>query len=105
MNKQRLKRDGQPVKSRKYNSFASCNNNWKTLEEVGAIIGVSKNRISQIIDGALLKVAESVLLDIHGKKPRQEAIERLSKDEAFQSELAQELAALQSRADQSDHEA
>lgn len=101
----RLKADRTPRKTHAYHSFATAENEWRSLEEVGEIIGVSKNRISQIIDGALLKVAESVLRDIHGKKPRHETIERLSKNEAFQEQLAQELAALQSRADQSDHEA
>jgi hypothetical protein len=102
---QHLKSDGTPYKHRKYTSFASGENEWRSLEEVGKIIGVTKNRISQIVDGALIKVADSVLREIHGRKPRADELERLSRDESFQTVVAEELAATLSTQDQSDREA
>lgn len=100
----KLKADGTPYnKHRQYTPSASSENEWRSLEEVGKIVGVTKNRISQIIDGAFIKVADSVLREIHKRKPRADELERLSRDESFQTVVAEELAATLSTQDQSDH--
>ena len=99
---QQLKSDGTPYKHRKYTSFSSSENDLRSLEEVGNLIGVSKNRASQLVDKALRKVADSVLREIHRRKPRADELERLSRDESFQTVVAEELAAMQSSGDRKD---
>lgn len=66
---------------------------WRTLEEIGEIEGVSKNRIHQIINTALEKIASSAFIEMNGRKPNEKELERLSKDESFQLIVSEELAA------------
>lgn len=56
---------------------------WRTLEEIGEEVGVSKNYICQILNGALQKVATQVLWDMHGKAPDPHHVKWLSKDLEF----------------------
>ena len=98
----KTKADGTPRKKHKYHSFASTENDWRTLEEVGQIVGVTKNRIAHIVSHALHKVADSVLREMHGGKPTEEAVERLARDESFTLMVAEQMGLMQSSADRSD---
>ena len=98
----KTKADGTPRKTHAYHSFASKENEWRSLEEVGAIIGVSKNRISQIFTGAMGKIADSVFREIRGRKPTEEELSVLLKNESFTTLVAE---VMQSRSAQSDREA
>ena len=97
----RLKADGTPRKPHIYHSFASKDNEWRSLEEVGAIIGVSKNRISQIFSGAMGKIADSVFREIRGRKPTEEELAVLLKDDSFTTCVAEVLL---SSGDRQDHQ-
>jgi len=95
----KLKADGTPRKKHAYHSFASSENEWRSLEEVGEIIGVSKNRISQIFTGAMGKIADSVFREIRGRKPTEEELSVLLKNESFTTLVAE---VMQSNGDRSD---
>jgi hypothetical protein len=97
----KLKADGTPRKPHIYHSFASKENDWRSLEEVGAIIGVSKNRISQIFSAAMGKIADSVFREIRGRKPTEEELAVLLKDDSFTTCVAETM---QSSAARQDHQ-
>ena len=99
---QHLKSDGTPRKKHKYHSFASSENDWRTLEEVGQIVGVTKNRIAHIVSHSLYKVADSVLREMHGRKPTEEAIAALARDESFTLMVAEQMGLMLSNADRQD---
>ncbi len=99
---QHLKSDGTQRKAHKYHTYASEENEWRTLEEVGEIIGVSKNRIAHIVSHSLHKVADSVLREMHGRKPTEEAVAALARDESFTLMVAEQMELTQSSADRSD---
>lgn len=98
----KLKADGTPRKKHAYHSFATAENEWRSLEEVGAIVGVSKNRISQIFSAAMGKIADSVFREIRGRKPTEEELAILLKDDSFTTCVAE---VMQSTPARSDHEA
>ena len=95
----KLKADGTPRKPHAYHSFASKDNEWRSLEEVGQIIGVSKNRVSQIFTGAMGKIADSVFREIRGRKPTEEELAVLLKNESFTTLVAE---VMQSSGDRKD---
>jgi len=98
----KTKADGTQRKAHKYHTYASEANEWRTLEEVGEIVGVTKNRIAHIMAHALHKVADSVLREMHGRKPTEEEVERLARDESFTLMVAEQMQLMQSSADRSD---
>lgn len=98
----KTKADGTPRKKHKYHSFASSENDWRTLEEVGQIVGVTKNRIAHIMAHALDKVADSVLREMHGRKPTEEAIAALARDESFTLMVAEQMELMLSSEGRSD---
>lgn len=95
----RLKADGTPRKTHAYHSFATAENEWRSLEEVGQIIGVSKNRVSQLFTGAMGKIADSVFREIRGRKPTEEELSVLLKNESFTTLVAE---VMQSSGDRKD---
>jgi len=95
----KLKKDGTPRKPHVFHSFASTENEWRSLEEVGAIIGVSKNRISQLFTGAMGKIADSVFREIRGRKPTEEELTVLLKNDSFTTLVAE---VMQSNVDRKD---
>jgi len=102
MKEQRFKSDGTPYKKKYYSSFASNANSWRSLEEVGNIEGISKNRVSMIISKAMEKIALSVLRDIRGHRPTDEELDVISKDESFQLLVAEVMESTQSSVDRRD---
>ena len=86
---QHLKKDGTPRKPHVFHSFASKDNEWRSLAAVGALIGVSKNRVSQLFTGAMGKVADSVFRDIRGRKPTAAELAVLLKNESFTTLVAE----------------
>lgn len=99
----KTKADGTPRKKHKHHSFASEANDWRTLEEVGQIVGVTKNRIAHIIAHSLHKVADEVLQEMHGRKPTEGAVARLARDESFTIMVAEQMERMLSSEGRSDH--
>jgi hypothetical protein len=95
----RLKADGTPRKPHVFHSFANDENEWRSLEEVGAIIGVSKNRVSQLFTGAMRTVADSVFREIRGRKPTEEELAVLLKDDSFTTIVAEVMQSSAARQD------
>lgn len=89
----------------KYTAHSSFENGLRSMDSIGTELGLSKNRISQLFAGAMNTVADSVFREIRGRKPNEEELERLSKDESFQLLVSEVMSSMQSRPDQSDHEA
>jgi hypothetical protein len=98
----KLKADGTPRKKHIYHQFANEENGWRSLQEVGEMEGISKNRVSQIFSGAMEKLAASVFKDLRGRKPNEKELEAITKDESFGLLVAEVLASTptQSRQDQ-----
>ena len=86
----------------KYTAHPSFENGLRSMDSIGAELGLSKNRISQLFAGAMKTVADSVFREIRGRKPNEEELERLSKDESFQLLVSEVMSSTQSNEDRVD---
>lgn len=87
--------------SERYTVTAGDENGWMTFQEIGDLEGISMNRVSQIYNGAMAKIAHEVFRSMRGRNPDAKELSLLSKNESLIYAVAE---AMQSSEDQQDHD-